>query len=139
MNSCNFLGRLTGEPVITHSKNDPMLAITKYTIAVDRRFSKNEKGVDFINIVAFGKAGEFASKYFHKGKRILVQGRLQIGAYTNNQNIKIPTAQIIAENQEFADAPFEPTTKKEQEDAVMDGFTTIPEEVESLVVQEQNQ
>ena len=131
MNSCNFLGRLTKEPVLSYSKNDNELAITRYTIAVDRRFSKDENAVDFIKIVAFGKAGEFASKYFHKGKRVLVQGRLQIGSYTNTNGVKVETYKIIAENQEFADAPFDKVSKKEEEGAVMDGFTTIPENVES--------
>lgn len=135
MNSCNFMGRLTSEPEMSYATSKPELVITRYTIAVDRRFSKDENGVDFIKIVAFGKAGEFASKYFHKGKRVLVQGRLQIGSYTNKDGLKIPTAQIIAENQEFADAPILKATKKEEEASIMDGFTTIPEEVESLVNQ----
>lgn len=102
MNRVELLGRLTREPE-TRYNND--LAIARYTLAVSRR--KGE--ADFINIVAFGKAGEFAGKYFHKGMQVVVCGRIQTGSYTNTEGRKIYTTDVIAESQEFAESKREPS------------------------------
>ena len=86
MNKIILMGRLTAEPELRYSSKDSSMAIARYTLAVDRRFAKKEDGAiatDFIRCVAFGKAGEFASKYFHKGQRVLVEGRLQITTVKN--------------------------------------------------------
>lgn len=128
MNSCNFLGRLTKEPELIRSSKEGNMAICKYTIAVDRRFSKSDKA-DFIPIVAFGKAGEFASKYFHKGKRVLVQCRYQ--TEINEKDGKTYyNSSFVAENQEFADAPNIGATKEEVESSVLDGFNKVVEDNE---------
>ena len=126
------MGRLTAEPELKYSSKDSSMAIARYTLAVDRRFAKKDEGAtatDFIRCVAFGKAGEFASKYFHKGQRVLVEGRLQIGSFTNKDGQKVPTADVIIENQEFADAPkagqVVPTASKESSASVMDGFLDV--------------
>ncbi len=132
MNKIILMGRLTAEPDLKYSSKDSSMAIARYTLAVDRRFSKKEDGTkatDFIRCVAFGKAGEFASKFFHKGQRVLVEGRLQIGDFTNKDGQKVPTADVIIENQEFADAPKSgqvvPTASKESGASVMDGFVDV--------------
>lgn len=132
MNKVILMGRLTAEPDLKYSSKDSSMAITRYTLAVDRKFAKKEDGntaTDFIRCVAFGKAGEFSSKYFHKGQRVLVEGRLQIGSFTNKDGQKVPTADVIIENQEFADAPKSgqvvPTASKESSDSVMDGFIDV--------------
>lgn len=107
MNKIILMGRLTAEPDLKYSSKDTSMAITRYTLAVDRKFAKKEDGnrtADFIRCVAFGKAAEFASKYFHKGQRVLVDGRLQIGEFTNKDGQKVPTADVVIENQEFADS-----------------------------------
>ena len=62
------------------------MAIARYTLAVDRRWRKGQEGeqtADFINCVAFDKAGEFAEKYFRQGMRIVISGHIQTGSYTN--------------------------------------------------------
>ena len=132
MNKIILMGRLTAEPDLKYSSKDTSMAIARYTLAVDRKFAKKEDGsraTDFIRCVAFSKAAEFASKYFHKGQRVLVEGRLQIGEFTNKDNQKVPTADVIVENQEFADAPKNgqtiPTTSKESSASVTDGFMEI--------------
>ena len=68
MNKVILMGRLTRDPEVRYSSGDNSTAIARYSLAVDRRFSRNneENNTDFINIVAFGKAGEFAEKYFRK-------------------------------------------------------------------------
>ena len=84
------------------------MAIARYSLAVDRRGrGSNQDGdqtADFINIVAFGKAGEFAEKYLHKGTKVLVTGRIQTGSYTNKDGVKVYTTDIVAEDQEFAES-----------------------------------
>ena len=126
------MGRLTAEPDLKYSSKDTSMAITRYTLAVDRRFAKKDDGskaTDFIRCVAFGKAAEFAEKYFHKGQRVLVEGRLQIGEFTNKDGQKVPTADVVIENQEFADAPkggqAAPSFSGDSSASVDDGFINI--------------
>ena len=132
MNRIILMGRLTAEPDLKYSSKDTSMAIARYSLAVDRKFAKKEDGskaTDFIRCVAFGKAAEFASKYFHKGQRVLVEGRLQIGEFTNKEGQKVPTADVVIESQEFADAPKNgqaaPATSKESSASVTDGFMEI--------------
>ena len=105
MNKVILMGRLTRDPDVRYSQGDNATAIARYSLAVDRRFSRNEENnTDFINIVAFGKAGEFAEKYFRKGTKVLVTGRIQTGSYTNKDGQKVYTTDVVAEDQEFAES-----------------------------------
>ena len=141
MNKIILMGRLTGEPDLKYSSKDTSMAITRFNLAVDRRFVKKDsdkKAVDFIRCVAFGKGAEFASKYFHKGQRILVEGRLQIGEYTNKDGQKIPTADVVIESQYFADAPKANGTTNDNS-TIEEGFVnvegaTIDDNISDLIV-----
>ena len=109
MNKAILMGRLTRDPEVRYSQGESPMAIARYTLAVDRRFSRNnggnnEQSADFINCVAFGKAGEFAEKYFHKGIKIAVSGRIQTGSYTNKDGQKVYTTEVVVEDQEFAES-----------------------------------
>lgn len=106
MNKVILMGRLTRDPEVRYSQGDTSTAVARYSLAVDRRFSRNndENNTDFINIVAFGKAGEFAEKYLRKGTKVLVTGRIQTGSYTNKDGVKIYTTDVVAEDQEFAES-----------------------------------
>jgi single-strand DNA-binding protein len=105
MNKVILMGRLTRDPDVRYSQGENSTAVARYSLAVDRRFSKNdENSTDFINIVAFGKAGEFAEKYLHKGTKVLVTGRIQTGSYTNKEGQKVYTTDVVAEDQEFAES-----------------------------------
>ena len=74
MNKVYLIGRPTRDPEVRYSQGENSMAIARYTLAVDRRFNRSNNGeeqtADFIGCVAFGKAGEFAEKYFRKGKEI---------------------------------------------------------------------
>ena len=101
------MGRLTRDPEVRYSQGDSQMAIAKYTLAVDRRFQRNNSDgqtADFIGCTAFGKAGEFAEKYFHKGTKVAVTGRIQTGSYTNKDGQKVYTTDVIVEEQEFAES-----------------------------------
>lgn len=105
MNKVILMGRLTRDPDVRYSQGANSTAVARYTLAVDRRFNRNEdNNTDFINIVAFGKAGEFAEKYLHKGTKVLVTGRIQTGSYTNKEGQKIYTTDVVVEDQEFAES-----------------------------------
>lgn len=105
MNKVILMGRLTRDPEVRYSQGAQPLAIARYTLAVDRRGSKQgEQSADFINCIAFGKSGEFAEKYLHQGTKIVVTGRIQTGSYTNRDGQKVYTTDVVVEEQEFAES-----------------------------------
>ena len=106
MNKVILMGRLTKDPEVRYSQGDDSTAIARYSIAVDRRVraQNGEQAADFINIVAFGKGGEFAEKYLKKGMKVLITGRIQTGSYTNRDGVKVYTTDIVAEDQEFCES-----------------------------------
>lgn len=105
--------------------------MTRFTLAVDRRVKADgQPEADFISCVAFGKTADFVDKYFHKGMKMLLEGRIQTGSYTNKEGAKVYTTDVIAESVEFAeskrtDAPTEP---KEQGN---NDFLSIPAGVDA--------
>ena len=105
MNKVILMGRLTRDPDVRYSQGENSTAVARYSLAVDRRFSRNdENSTDFINIVVFGKGAEFAEKYLKKGTKVLVTGRIQTGSYTNKEGQKVYTTDVVAEDQEFAES-----------------------------------
>lgn len=107
MNKVILMGRLTRDPEVRYSQGDSSMAIARYTLAVDRRFRRNNDGdqtADFIGCVAFGRSAEFAEKYFRQGLKIVVTGRIQTGSYTNKDGQKVYTTDVVVEDQEFAES-----------------------------------
>lgn len=103
MNNVTLMGRLTKDPEVRTSPNGNVVA--RYTLAVNRVYKKEEEPeADFINIAAFGKAAEFAQRYFRKGQQVAVIGNLQTSTYTDKDGIKRYSFTIIAEKQFFADS-----------------------------------
>lgn len=105
MNKVILMGRLVRDPEVRYSQGENAMAIARYTLAVDRKFKRDgEPNADFINCIAFGKNGEFAEKYLHKGIKILVEGRWQSGSYTNKDGQKVYTNDCVVESCEFAES-----------------------------------
>ena len=105
MNKVILMGRLTRDPEVRYSQGDNATAIARFTLAVDRRIKRdNEASVDYINCVSFGRSAEFAEKYFHKGTKIVICGRIQTGSYTNKDGQKVYTTDIVIEEQDFAES-----------------------------------
>jgi single-strand DNA-binding protein len=104
MNKAIIIGRLTKDPEVRYgSQNNTTVA--RYTLAVDRKFkTEGQPTADFINCIAFGKLGEFAEKYLHKGIKIAVVGRIQTGSYTNKDGNKVYTTDVVVEEQEFCES-----------------------------------
>lgn len=142
MNKVILMGRLTRDPEVRYSSGENALAIARYTLAVDRRFHKdNEASADFIACVAFGKGGEFAEKYLRQGTKIVVIGRIQTGSYTNREGQKVYTTEIVVEDQEFAESKAASqnnsqtsTGSRQQSPPPMptdkDGFMQIPDGID---------
>ena len=128
MNKVILMGRLTKDPEVSYTQGNEPLCVAKYTLAVDRRFKRNnEDGADFIRCVAFGKNGEFAEKYLGKGKKIIIEGRRQTGSYENNKGDTVYTTDIIVEHHEFAESKGtqQQTPPPQPEN---DGFVDVPDD-----------
>ena len=137
MNRVILMGRLTRDPEVRYTQGNEPMAVARYTLAVDRRVRRqdgNEQTADFINIVAFRKAGEFAEKYFRQGMRVLVAGRIQTGSYTNKDGQRIYTTDVIVDEQEFADAKRDGAESSHYgtPSPAGDGFMNIPDGVEDV-------
>jgi single-strand DNA-binding protein len=141
MNKVVLMGRLTRDPEVRYSQAAEPLAIARYTLAVDRRFSRKnadngEQTADFINCVSFGKTAEFAEKYYKKGIKIAVSGRIQTGSYTNKEGAKVYTTEVVVEEQEFAESKNANSGSNGGEgrptpsDADASGFMDIPDGID---------
>lgn len=104
MNKVILMGRLTREPEVRYSDGAEPLTVARYTLAVNRRFKKEE--ADFIPCVAFGKTGEFAEKYFKKGQLVAITGRLQVRSWDKDGERRWST-DVIVEEQYFAESKKE--------------------------------
>ena len=103
MNKVFLVGRLTRDPELRYTASN--LATVRTAIAVDRQFVRDgeERGADFINIVAFGQRAETMKKYLTKGSQIAVDGRIQTGSYDGQDGKKVYTTDVIIDNFQFLD------------------------------------
>ena len=105
LNHIVIMGRLTRDPELRRTGTG--VAVASFTVAVDRDFGGREGGekeTDFIDCVAWRQTGEFVSKYFTKGRMIVVSGRLQIRSWTDKDGNKRRTAEVVADNCYFGDS-----------------------------------
>lgn len=134
MNKVILMGNLTRDPEIRYAQGEKSMAIARFSLAINRRFSREgETNVDFFNCTAFGKQAEFVEKYFRQGSRMLLVGRIQNDNYTNKNGEKVYSVQIMADEIEFAERKqaggnnnSEPEQKQDDDD-----FMEIPENIES--------
>lgn len=128
MNKCCLRGRLCKDVEARYTQDN--MCIARYTLAVDRKFSKNDdQKADFIPCVAFGKSGEFAEKYFRKGMSVAVSGRIQTGSYTNKDGQKVYTTDVIIEEQEFAESKLASNNGGGHGKSV-DDFMSVPDDMD---------
>lgn len=133
MNRVILMGRLTKDPEVRYSQGEKPMAIARYTLAVDRKFKRDgEPNADFINCIAFGKNGEFAEKYLHKSIKILVEGRIQTGSYTNKDGVKVYTTDVVVESCEFAESKNTNQSERPQSmpQTDSDDFMSIPDGID---------
>ena len=139
MNKVILMGRLTRDPEVRYSQGENAMAVARFTLAVDRRFRRDDASTDFIGCVAFGRNAEFIEKYFRQGTKALITGRIQTGSYTNRDGQKVYTTDVVVEDQEFAesknasgsnDSGFAPASRPQPSAAVGDGFMNIPDGID---------
>lgn len=135
MNKVTLMGRLTADPEVRYTQGDQPMCIASYRLAVERRGKKVEgqQNADFISIKAFGKGGEFAEKYLHKGMKVAVSGHIQTGSYTRQDGQKVYTTDVIADEQEFCESKAANDTAQnytpketQKEKPPIDDFMSIP-------------
>ena len=105
LNKIIIMGRLTRDPELRRTQSGT--AVASFALAVDRDFkdqATGERGVDFIDCVAWGHTGEFASRYFAKGRMAVVEGRLQLRDWTDKDGNKRRTAEVLTEHVYFGDS-----------------------------------
>ena len=129
MNKVIEIGRLTRDPEIRYSQEANTTCVARYSLAVDRKFKQEgQPTADFINCIAFGKLGEFAEKYLHKGVKIAIVGRIQTGSYKNKDGNTIYTTDVVVEEQEFCESKSSNQSQQnERPQQSSDDFMSIPD------------
>lgn len=128
MNKVELVGRLTKDAVMNMSNGGSSIA--RFTIACDRRFKQEgQPTADFINCVAFGKTAEFIEKYFSKGMRIGVSGRIQTGSYDDKDGKKVYTTDVVVEEAEFVESKQQGSSQGTGTVARDDGFMNVDDAI----------
>lgn len=104
LNKIIVIGRLTHDPELRRTGSGT--PVCSFSIACDRDFKSQsgEKETDFFDVVAWRTTGEFVSKYFTKGRMVVVEGRLQIREWQDKEGNKRRSAEINADNVYFGDS-----------------------------------
>ncbi|MDO4474352.1 MAG: single-stranded DNA-binding protein [Eubacteriales bacterium] len=143
MNKVILMGRLTRDPDVRYSAGENSTAVARFTLAVDRRFRRNNDGeqtADFIGCVAFGRNAEFVERYFRQGMKVAITGRIQTGSYTNRDGQRVYTTDVVVEEQEFAESKaasdanagsnYQATSTPAPSAPAGDGFMNIPDGID---------
>ena len=131
MNKVILTGRFTRDPEIKYTNDGTSIA--RFSIAVNRRFVKegSDQKADFLNCIAFGRSAEFIEKYFSKGMKADLSGRMQTGSYTNRDGQKVYTTDVVVDEQEFVESKKNTQPAPEPAPAGgYEGFMNIPDNVE---------
>ena len=106
-NKAILIGRLVADPELRQTPNG--ISVCTFRVAVDRAYSSKgaEKQADFIDIVAWRTQAEFVSRYFSKGKLILIEGSIQVRNYTDKNDQKRTAVEVVAENVRFVGSKAE--------------------------------
>lgn len=107
MNNVQLLGRLTTDPEVNYTQSEKPVAIARFTLAVNRPYSKDNKA-DFLRCIAFNKTAEVIANYLHKGNRLLVNGSIQTDSYTGKDGNKVYTTDILVNQVELIEKKQEP-------------------------------
>ena len=105
LNHITLMGRLVADPELRTTPSG--VPVATFRIAVDRDFKNKqtgEKETDFVTVVAWRSTAEFVSRYFAKGRMVVVDGRLQIRPYTDRDGNKRTAAEVVADSVYFGDS-----------------------------------
>lgn len=122
MNRVILIGRVTKDIEVRYGDS----AYCRFSLAIDRR----KEGTDFINCVAFGKTAEFIGKYFSKGQRMALEGRIQTGSYKNREGKTTYTCDIVVDNVEFVEKKSSQSDTEPVLPTKMDDFMPMADALE---------
>ena len=134
MNKVIIIGRFTRDPEVRYTANNTCYA--SFSVAIDRRYKQDgQPTADFPRVIAWGKTAEFIEKYFRKGMKIAIDGRIQTGSYTNKDGQTVYTTDIVAENVEFVESKGTSESNRNTGNApnpsvTDDGWMNIPDGVD---------
>ena len=135
MNKVILIGRFVRDPEIRYTTNDRCCA--NFSIAVDRKYKQEgQQDADFPRVIAWGKTAEFIEKYFRQGMKIVIEGRIQTGKYTNKEGQTVYTTDVVAESVEFAESKSASSNSNSSKTAESkpkideDGWMNIPDDVD---------
>ena len=128
LNRIIIMGRLTKDPELRRTQSGN--AVTSFTLAVDRDFKdqNGNKETDFIDVVAWRNTAEFICRYFGKGRMAVVEGRLQMRDWKDQNGNNRRAAEVIADNVYFGDSKREESYAERNEAPDVDSNTRIAEE-----------
>jgi single-strand DNA-binding protein len=127
MNLVILMGRTTKEIELRYTAKSN-IPVARFTLAVDRPYTKQggEKKTDFISCVAFWRLAENLEKYIRKGRRIVIEGRIQVDSYDRDDRSKGYNTSVIVERFHFADSkPGEQAQEVSRPEPKMDGFEPL--------------
>lgn len=131
MNKVELTGRITRDPNVRYTQGESPMCIARFTLAVDRRKSKDASGpkADFPSCVAFGKTGEFVEKYARKGMKFDIVGHIQTGSYDDKDGKKVYTTEVVVEDIEFGESKNASAGSVQEKPE--DGFVDVPDDIDS--------
>ena len=129
MNKVMLVGRLTKDMEIRFTEGQNPMAVGRTSIAVPRRKKvEGQQDTDFISLKAFGNTALFIQKYFGKGRRIGISGRLSTGSYDNSEGQRVYYVEVIVDEAEFVDNA--PQNQQSESNASADDFVNVPGDLE---------
>lgn len=135
MNKVILIGRFTRDPEIRYTQSG--ICSANFSIAIDRKYKQEgQPDADFPRVVAWGKTAEFIEKYFRQGMKIVIEGRIQTGKYTNKEGQTVYTTDVVAESVEFAESKSSGSSSEGKQSSNKpkvddDGWMDIPDGFES--------
>ena len=105
MSNTILYGRVVRDIEVRYTNQN--MAVARFSVAVNRRYQKDDKKADFFNIVSFGKKAETLSQYFHQGSRIVIYCHPQQEQYTKQDGTKVDTVVFILDEFDFVDTRAE--------------------------------
>jgi single-strand DNA-binding protein len=104
LNKIILIGNATRDPELKYTPQG--LPVAKFGLAVNRRFknAQGERDVDFFDIVVWRQTAEFVSQYLTKGKKVCVEGRLEVRKYVGNDGVQRTAVEVVADNVELLDS-----------------------------------
>lgn len=131
MNEWIGMGRLVRDPEIRVNPQDTSKVVANFTLAVDRRRSKDgQQSADFIRCVAFNSIANVIEKYVRQGTKLVVKGAIHTDSYTNKNGQKVYTTDVWVEDIEFAESKKAEGTAQEQ--PTSGGYVEVPSIDEEL-------